>query len=79
LPAPRPAAHSEARNLILAGAIVIGRATPDRWTSYSRRKVFYVGWSRYLPPCLTYATVVPCIDELAAHGLIEHDKGFPGR
>jgi hypothetical protein len=73
------AVRAEARELILTEALMIGRAQPGRWTSYSRRKEFYSRLRRYRPPCLTYSTVLPCIDELVALGLIEHDQAYPGR
>jgi hypothetical protein len=52
---------------IITEAIVVGRADPDSWVSYSRRRSTY-----------SYDTVVPAVDQLAQAGLFEHEKVAPG-
>jgi len=66
-------------NLILAEAYIIGRADPDRWVSYSRRREFYaVRRSRYHSPIYTYDLIVRAVDHLAALGHLDHQKMPPG-
>jgi hypothetical protein len=79
LEVPRKPARAEALERIATEAIVMARARPGRWISYSRRKAFYVGGGRYRATCLTHSTVAPSVDQLAAAGLIEHDRAYPGR
>ena len=56
-------------------AFVVGRADPDGWISYSRRYEFYSARrGRYWPTTYTYDTIVPAVDQLAAAGLLEHEK-----
>jgi hypothetical protein len=62
---------NEARSQILTEALVAG---PDRWTSYSRRKVSYTRGQRYFRPTYTYRAIVPAVDQLAAEGLLDHQK-----
>jgi hypothetical protein len=69
--------RAAARELILAEAIAVARASPSRWTSYSRRKAFYSDTRRYRARPLTFATVVPTIDELADMRYLEHEKARP--
>ena len=58
---------------------MLGRAEPTAWISYSRRPEFYTDRGRYRPANYTYAKVVPAVDQLAASGLLEHEKAFPGQ
>ena len=72
----RPAA---ARMLILAEAVIVARADPGRWLSYSRRREFYAARPRrYWSPIYTYDTIVPVVDHLDEIGLLEHQKMPPG-
>src|SRR3954454_11298449 len=60
---------------IVTEAFVVGRADPDEWISYSRRKTHYTNrWGRYWPHPSTYGTVVPAVDQLATCGLLDHQK-----
>src|SRR5262245_11233352 len=78
LPPVRPTAAT-VRNQILAEAYIIGRADPDRWVSYSRRKQFYaVRRSRYHSGTYTYGLIIPAVDHLAALGHLDHQKMPPG-
>jgi hypothetical protein len=64
---------------IVADAIVSVRADASRRISYSRRRVWWSGKSRYTGSEYTYSTVVPAIDALVeAEILIEHDRRPPG-
>jgi hypothetical protein len=74
---PAPRKRAAARDLILTEAVTIGRANPSRWTSYSRRKAFYSAMGRYHARPFTFATVIPTIDELAAIGLLQHERAKP--
>jgi hypothetical protein len=67
------------RAQIIAEAFVVGRADPAAWISYSRRRAFYAGRPRYWPPTYTYDNVVYVVDQLAAAGLLEHEKAAPGQ
>ncbi len=78
LPPTASAAAERARASILIEAVVTGRAEPDRWISYSRRKAFYAGRGRYRGIDYAYSTVPPVIDQLASLGLLENDKKPPG-
>ena len=63
------------RAQILTEAFVVGRADPDGWISYSRRYEFYAARrSRYWPTTYTFDTIVPAVDQLAAAGLLDHEK-----
>ena len=79
LPAARSRKQAEARDLILMEAIVVGRRGRAQWTSYSRRREYYAQRSRYFGKPLTYATVVPTVDELAQAGWLEHEPSAPGQ
>jgi hypothetical protein len=78
LPTANSKRHIQARVSILTEAIVVGRAEPDRWISYSRRPKFYSNQDRYHGSAYSYSTVPPTIDQLAAEGLLDHDKKSPG-
>jgi len=78
LPPARSNKERRARNAIITEAVTVGRAEPDRWISYSRRKAFYAGKQRYYGVDYAYSTVLAIIDALAAEGLLEHDKKRPG-
>src|SRR5215813_83447 len=79
LPPARSRAAATVRNQILAEALVIGRADPDRWISYSRRREFYaVRRSRYHSGTYTYDLIVPAVDHLDALGLLDHQRMPPG-
>ena len=74
--APRAAT---VRNQILAEAYIVGRADPDRWVSYSRRREHYaVHRSRYRPGTYSYDLIVPAVDHLDALGLLDHQRMPPG-
>ena len=80
LPRLRAKAAAVARTQIITESYVIGRADPESWISYSRRREFYVGRSgRYWPAAFTYDAVVPVVDQLAAGGLLDHEIAPPGR
>jgi hypothetical protein len=67
------------RAQIVTEAFVVGRADPEEWLSYSRRREFYADRrGRYWPKTYTYDTVVPAVDQLAALGLLDHEKMPPG-
>jgi hypothetical protein len=70
LPALTPMATA-ARAQILTEALVAG---PDRWTSYSRNKNSYSRGQRYFRSTYTYRAIVPAVDQLAAEGLLDHQK-----
>jgi hypothetical protein len=60
-----------ARAQILTETLVAG---PDRWTSYSRRWDSYARGQRYFRPTYTYRAIIPAVDQLAAEGLLDHQK-----
>jgi hypothetical protein len=66
---------TNARDQIITEALVAG---PDRYISYSRRKEFYVQRQRYHRATYSYRAIVPAIDQLAAAGLLDHEKRPPG-
>ena len=75
LPPPRSKGATLARAQVLTEAFVVGRADPDGWISYSRRHEFYSARrGRYWPTTYTYDQIVPAVDQLAAYGLLEHEK-----
>jgi hypothetical protein len=78
LPIPRNVKHAEARASILLEALIANRVAPGQWVSYSRRKEWWSAGTRYRGTSYTYATVLPAVDELAALGLLEHDRKPPG-
>src|SRR5262249_15582308 len=63
-----------ARTQIIAEALVRGNDT----ISYSRRHSFYTDRQRYYRETYSYRSIVPAVDQLAAAGLIEHEKMPPG-
>ena len=65
---------TKARMQILTEALAAG----DRWISYSRFKQFYTHGQRYYRDTYTYAGILPAVDQLAAAGMIEHEKMRPG-
>jgi hypothetical protein len=75
LPSVRSRAAVLGRAQIITEAFVVGRADPDGWISYSRRYEFYAARrSRYWPTTYTFDTIVPTVDQLAAAGLLDHEK-----
>jgi hypothetical protein len=60
----------KARTQIITEALVAG----DRFTSYSRRPAFYTESQRYYRPTYSFRAIVPAVDQLAAEGLLEHQK-----
>ena len=79
LPPAKSRAAAIARAQIITEAYVVGRADIDSWISYSRRQAFYAARiGRYWPTTYTYSTVVPAVDQLAASGLLDHQKMPPG-
>src|SRR5262245_675116 len=60
----------KARSQIITEALVAG----DRFTSYSRRPAFYTESQRYYRPTYSFRAIVPAVDQLAAEGLLEHQK-----
>jgi hypothetical protein len=53
LPLAKSKAAGVARAQIIAEAFVVARADPNAWISYSRRRAFYVGRTRYWPRTYT--------------------------
>jgi hypothetical protein len=78
LPPTRSKAAAITRTQIIAEAFVVGRADPGAWISYSRRRAFYAARQRYWPVPYSYDTVVPTVDQLAALGIVEHQKAATG-
>jgi hypothetical protein len=74
LPIPRNVKHAEARASILLEALIANRVAPGQWVSYSRRKEWWSNGTRYRGTSYSYATVLPAVDELAAVGLLDHDR-----
>jgi hypothetical protein len=75
LPAMRQKIATITRSQVLTEAIVVGRADPDGWISYSRNKNFYADLPpRYKPTSYTYGSVVSSVDQLAGLDLIEHQR-----
>jgi hypothetical protein len=64
----------KARTQIITEALAAG----DRFVSYSRYKQFYTHGQRYYRPTYTYHSILPAVDQLAAAGVIEHEKVRPG-
>ncbi|RZK97320.1 MAG: hypothetical protein EOO66_03370, partial [Methylobacterium sp.] len=69
-----------ARRSVLAAACIAADMAPgeDRWVSYSRRKAFYAGQSRYMGLPYTYDRVLAAVAELVELGLIEEVRARPG-
>jgi hypothetical protein len=79
LPAMRQKIATITRSQVLTEAIVVGRADPDGWISYSRNKNFYADLPpRYRPTSYTYRSVVSSVDQLANLGLLEHQPAPQG-
>jgi hypothetical protein len=53
-------------------------AAGERFISYSRRRAFYTESQRYYRPTYSYRGIIPAVDQLAAEGIIEHEKVAPG-
>jgi len=66
---------TKARDQIITEALVAG---PNRYISYSRRKEFYVQRQRYYRVTYSYRSIIPAVDQLAAAGLLDHEKRPPG-
>jgi hypothetical protein len=79
LPPAKSRTAGAARAQIIAEALVVGRMDRNAWISYSRRRAFYVERARYWPRTYTYDNVVYAVDQLAAHGHLEHKKAAPGQ
>jgi hypothetical protein len=69
LPDLNPLAQ-KARTQIIAEALAAGQ----RFVSYSRHKPFYTHGQRYYRPTYSYHAILPAVDQLAAAGVIEHEK-----
>jgi hypothetical protein len=67
------------RASILLEAHLVGRAEPDTWVSYSRRKEFYANGKRYRGVPYTFNNVIGSIDEGDRLGLLENVKVSPGQ
>jgi len=78
LPPPRNRKYAEARASVLLEALIANRVAPAQWISYSRRKEWWSSGTRYRGSSYTYATVPAAVEELAALGLLEHDRKPPG-
>ena len=74
LPLPRNFKHAEARASVLLEALITNLVAPGQWVSYSRRKEWWSNGTRYRGTSYSYATVLPAVDELAALGVLEHDR-----
>src|SRR5262249_50507507 len=66
---------TKARDQIITEALVAG---PNRYISYSRRKEFYVQRQRYYRVTYSYRSIIPAVDQLAAAGLLDHERRPPG-
>jgi hypothetical protein len=66
-----------ALNSILTEAVLAH--DEGRWVSYSRRKEFYAGLTRYHGTAYTFATVTSVIAELVRLGLVEEERASPGQ
>jgi hypothetical protein len=77
LPHAASKAAAITRAQIVTEAFIVGRANPNVWISYSRRKEWYVKRQRYWPATFSYLAVTRSIDQLAAIGLLEHQKMPP--
>lgn len=78
---PTPNSLTERQRHALASIVldaILEALGNGRWISYSRRKPFYSGLTRYHGTAYAYSTVPPIVDLLEANGLIEHDKANPG-
>jgi hypothetical protein len=64
----------KARTQIITEILAAG----ERFISYSRRHDFYTENQRYYRPTYTYRGVIPAVDQLAAEGIIQHEKAPPG-
>jgi hypothetical protein len=73
LPALNPLA-TKARTQIIAETLAAG----NRFVSYSRHKPFYTHGQRYYRPTYSFCAILPAVDQLAAAGVIEHEKVPPG-
>ena len=80
LPSARTRDRQLVRGYILGAAIQVGRENPEQWISYSRNENYYANSARkrYWPVNNMYAAVTSSVDQLAALGLIEHQKMPPG-
>jgi hypothetical protein len=64
----------KARTQIITEVLAAG----ERFISYSRRRAFYTESQRYYRPTHSYRGIIPAVDQLAAEGIIEHEKVPPG-
>jgi hypothetical protein len=64
----------KARTQIITEVLAAG----ERFISYSRRRAFYTESQRYYRPTYSYRGIIPAVDQLAAEGIIEHEKVPPG-
>jgi uncharacterized protein YerC len=80
LPSARTRDRQLVRGYVLGAAIQVGRENPEQWISYSRNENYYANSARkrYWPVNNMYAAVTSSVDQLAALGLIEHQKMPPG-
>ena len=67
------------RSVLAAACIAADLATGEgAWVSFSRRKAFYAGQSRYQGLPYTYDRVLAAVAELVELGLIEEMRAAPG-
>src|SRR5579862_6458148 len=76
LPRSRSPRHDDARNAVLAEAVLAEEG--NRWISFSRRKAFYTGRRRYHGTAFTYHTVLAAVADGVAADLLVEDRALPG-
>jgi hypothetical protein len=77
LPWSKDKRWNAALNSILAEAILAHEE--GRWVSYSRRRAFYAGLTRYHGTAYTFATVLQAVDELMRLDFLEEERASPGQ
>ncbi|MBK3398072.1 hypothetical protein [Methylobacterium ajmalii] len=74
--------YDQARRSVLAAACIAAYENSDApdswWISYSRRKGFYEGQTRYQGLPYTYARVTAAVAEGTRLGLLEEERAAPG-
>jgi hypothetical protein len=76
LPSARSSRHDDARNRLLARAVLASQR--NLWVSFSRRRQFYVGRDRYHGETFRYDTVLSAVADGVNAGFIEEDRALPG-
>jgi hypothetical protein len=76
LPSARSTRHGDARNRLLARAVLASQR--NLWVSFSRRRQFYVGRDRYYGETFRYDTVLSAVADGVNAGFIEEDRALPG-